>query len=243
MRHNKKFNHLGRTSAHRKSMLGNMAVSLIMHKRITTTVAKAKALRVYVEPLITKSKEDTTHQRRMVFRKLQDKFAVTELFREVSVKVADRPGGYTRIIKLGQRLGDNADMCLIELVDFNENLLGVDKKAPAKAKSTRRRGVKKAASPAAETKPTAGAKAQDKVVAEKSEAVADAPEAVVEADEVEAVAEIVETVEVEKPTEEVKVENEAEVKTEVKAEAETPVVEDTADEPEAKADEDDTKDK
>lgn len=233
MRHNKKFNHLGRTSAHRKSMLGNMAVSLIMHKRITTTVAKAKALRVYVEPLITKSKEDTTHQRRMVFRKLQDKFAVTELFREVSVKVADRPGGYTRIIKLGQRLGDNADMCLIELVDFNENLLGADKKAPAKAKSTRRRGGKKAASPAA------GAKAQDKAVAEKTEVVADAPEAAVEIEEVEAVAEKVETAEVEKPTEEVKVEKEAEVK----AEAETPVVEDKADEPEAKADEDDTKDK
>ncbi len=233
MRHNKKFNHLGRTSAHRKSMLGNMAASLIMHKRITTTVAKAKALRVYVEPLITKSKEDTTHQRRMVFRKLQDKFAVTELFREVSVKVADRPGGYTRIIKLGQRLGDNADMCLIELVDFNENLLGADKKAPAKAKATRRRGGKKAASPAI------GAKAQDKAVAEKTEVVADAPEAALETEEVEAVAEKVETTEVEKPTEEVKVEKEAEVK----AEAETPVVEDKADAPEAKTDEDDTKDK
>ncbi len=226
MRHNKKFNHLGRTSAHRKSMLGNMAASLIMHKRITTTLAKAKALRVYVEPLITKSKEDTTHQRRMVFRKLQDKFAVTELFREVSVKVADRPGGYTRIIKLGQRLGDNADMCMIELVDFNENLLGADKKAPAKAKSTRRRGGKKAASPA-ETK-------AKEVVAEKKQAVADSPEAVVET---EAVAEKVETAEVEKPTEDVKVEKEVEVK------AETPAVEEKADEPEATTGEDDTKDK
>ncbi len=239
MRHNKKFNHLGRTSAHRKAMLGNMAASLIMHKRITTTLAKAKALRVYVEPLITKSKEDTTHQRRMVFRKLQDKFAVTELFREVSVKVADRPGGYTRIIKLGQRLGDNADMCMIELVDFNENLLGADKKAPAKAKSTRRRGAKKAASPTAETKQIAEAKTQKKAVAEKTETVAEAPKTAVDTEVVEAVAEKVETVEVEKPTEEVKVEKEAEVK----AEAETPVVEDKADEPEAKADEDETKDK
>lgn len=232
MRHNKKFNHLGRTSAHRKSMLGNMAASLIKHKRITTTVAKAKALRVYVEPLITKSKDDTTHQRRMVFRKLQDKFAVTELFREVSVKVADRPGGYTRIIKLGQRMGDNADMCMIELVDFNENLLGADKKAPAKAKSTRRRGGKKAASPAAETK-------AKEVVAEKKQAVADAPEAAVETEEVEAVVEKVETAEVEKPTEDVKVEKEAEVKTE----AQTPAVEDKADAPEAKTEEDGSKDK
>ncbi len=235
MRHNKKFNHLGRTSAHRKSMLGNMAASLIMHKRITTTLAKAKALRVYVEPLITKSKEDTTHQRRMVFRKLQDKFAVTELFREVSVKVADRPGGYTRIIKLGQRLGDNADMCMIELVDFNENLLGADKKAPAKAKSTRRRGGKKAASPAAETK------TKEKVVAVKTEVVAAAPEAAVETEEVETVAENVETVEVEKETEEAKpvVKEEAEVK----AEAETPAVEEKVEEPEAKAEDDDKKDK
>jgi large subunit ribosomal protein L17 len=108
MRHNKKFNHLSRTSSHRKAMLSNMAASLILHKRITTTVAKAKALRVYVEPMITRSKTDSTHSRRMVFRQLQNKFAVTELFREVSVKVADRPGGYTRIIKLGNRLGDNA---------------------------------------------------------------------------------------------------------------------------------------
>ncbi len=141
MRHNKKFNHLSRTSSHRKAMLSNMAASLILHKRITTTVAKAKALRVYVEPLITRSKTDSTHSRRMVFRQLQNKFAVSELFREISVKVADRPGGYTRIIKLGNRLGDNAEMCLIELVDFNENLLGI--KTPKKAKSTRRRGSSK----------------------------------------------------------------------------------------------------
>ncbi len=159
MRHNKKFNHLSRTSSHRKAMLSNMAASLILHKRITTTVAKAKALRVYVEPLITRSKTDSTHSRRMVFRQLQNKFAVNELFRDISVKVADRPGGYTRIIKLGNRLGDNADMCMIELVDFNENLLG--SKAPKKAKSTRRRGGAKKATPAAE------ATANKEVVAEK----------------------------------------------------------------------------
>jgi large subunit ribosomal protein L17 len=136
MRHGKKINHLSRTHAHRKAMLSNMATSLIMHKRITTTLAKAKALRVYIEPIITRSKDDTTHSRRVVFSYLQSKEAVTELFREVSSKVADRPGGYTRIIKLGQRLGDNAEMAMIELVDFNLNLLG--EKAGVKAKGTRR---------------------------------------------------------------------------------------------------------
>lgn len=120
MRHLKKFNHLGRTSSHRKAMLSNMAASLILHKRITTTVAKAKALRSYIEPLITRSKEDTTHSRRIVFSYLQNKQAVTELFREISPKVADRPGGYTRIIKTDFRHGDSADMCIMELVDFNE---------------------------------------------------------------------------------------------------------------------------
>lgn len=148
MRHNKKFNHLGRTSSHRKAMLSNMATSLILHKRITTTVAKAKALRPYVEPIITKSKNDTTHSRRTVFSLLQNKFAVTELFREVAPKVIDRPGGYTRIIKLGTRLGDNAEMAMVELVDFNENLL--NDKAAKKAKSTRRRGGKKTAAVTAE---------------------------------------------------------------------------------------------
>lgn len=138
MRHNKKFNHLGRTSAHRKAMLSNMAASLILHKRITTTVAKAKALRPYIEPIITRSKDDTTHSRRMVFSLLQNKYALTELYRDVAPKVADRPGGYTRIIKLGNRLGDSAEMAMIELVDFNENLLG--EKAAKKTKSTRRRG-------------------------------------------------------------------------------------------------------
>ena len=123
MRHNKKINHLGRTSAHRGAMLSNMAVSLIMHKRIFTTVPKAKALRKVVEPIITKSKEDTTHSRRLVFRTLQNKEALTELFQNVSQKIGARPGGYTRIIRTGHRLGDNASMCFIELVDYNENML------------------------------------------------------------------------------------------------------------------------
>ena len=139
MRHKKNFNHLGRTSAHRKAMLSNMACSLIMHKRIETTTAKAKALKRFVEPLITRSKEDSTHSRRVAFSYLQDKEAVTELFREVSAKVADRPGGYTRIIRLGNRQGDNADMCMMELVDFNENLLA-EKASAKKATSRRRRG-------------------------------------------------------------------------------------------------------
>ena len=135
MRHNKKFNHLGRTASHRNAMLSNMACSLIKHKRITTTVAKAKALKKFVEPLITRSKDDTTNSRRVVFSNLQDKFVVTELFKEISVKVADRPGGYTRIIKTGHRLGDNAEMCFIELVDYDENMA---KTAAKKATRTRR---------------------------------------------------------------------------------------------------------
>lgn len=135
MRHNKKFNHLGRTASHRAALLSNMANSLIKHKRINTTVAKAKALKKYVEPLITKSKEDTTHSRRVVFSYLQDKYAVTELFKVVSEKIAERPGGYTRIIKTGNRLGDNASMCFIELVDFDEKMA---KTALKKATRTRR---------------------------------------------------------------------------------------------------------
>lgn len=138
MRHGDKVNNLGRTSSHRKAMLANLASSLILHKRISTTVAKAKALRGYVEPLLTKSKEDTMHSRRTVFAYLKRKDAVSALFKEVSPKISDRQGGYTRILKTGIRLGDNADMCIIELVDFNENMLGG--KVPAKAKSTRRRG-------------------------------------------------------------------------------------------------------
>jgi large subunit ribosomal protein L17 len=143
MRHRKSFNHLGRNRAHRKAMLSNMATSLILHKRINTTVAKAKALKKYVEPLITKAKDDSTHSRRVVFSYLQSKDAVTELFREINVKIADRPGGYTRILKTGTRLGDNADMCIIELVDYNENLLA-SKSDKAKSTTRRsRRGTKK----------------------------------------------------------------------------------------------------
>lgn len=149
MRHQKKFNHLGRKSAHRKAMLSNMAASLILHKRIHTTVAKAKALRVFIEPLITKSKDDTTHSRRVVFSYLQSKEAVTELFREISKKIMERPGGYTRILKTGNRFGDNAEMCLIELVDYNETML--TSKEEGKVKATRRKrsgGRKKETSPA-----------------------------------------------------------------------------------------------
>ena len=155
MRHKKSFNHLGRTASHRKAMLSNMAVSLIMHKRITTTLAKAKELKKFVEPLITKSKEDTTNSRRVVFSYLQNKEAIIELFKEISVKVAERPGGYTRIIKLGTRLGDAAEMCFIELVDFNENMA----KPVAKKARTRRSG-KKAAAPVATEAPAEEAAAE-----------------------------------------------------------------------------------
>ena len=136
MRHNKKFNHLGRTASHRDAMLSNMATSLIMHKRISTTTAKAKALKRYVEPLLTKAKMDTTHSRRVVFKELQSKEAVTELFREIAQKIANRPGGYTRILRTGFRQGDAAEMCIIELVDYNENML--KEKAAKKATRTRR---------------------------------------------------------------------------------------------------------
>jgi large subunit ribosomal protein L17 len=163
MRHSRVINHLGRTSSHRKAMLSNMATSLILHKRITTTTAKAKALRTFVEPLITKSKEDSTHSRRVVFSYLKDKTAVAELFREVSPKVAERPGGYTRILKIGNRIGDNADMCIMELVDYNEAMLGGE---AAKTKTTRRRRTaKKKEDTVAETKAPKAAK----VKAEKSE--------------------------------------------------------------------------
>lgn len=146
MRHGKSFNHLGRTASHRRALLSNMASSLILHKRISTTVAKAKALRKYIEPLITKSKTDSSHSRRVVFSYLQDKESIKILFDEIAEKVTDRPGGYTRIIKMGNRLGDNADMCIMELVDYNELLLA--DKEPAKAKTTRRsrRGKKVEAS-------------------------------------------------------------------------------------------------
>lgn len=155
MRHGKKHNHLGRTTSHRVAMLSNLAISLITHKRIFTTVAKAKALRIYVEPLITKSKDDTTHSRRVVFSYLQSKDAVSELFRDVSVKVADRPGGYTRIIKVGNRPGDAAEMAMIELVDYNENMLKEKTGKKGAAKSTTRRSRAKKAAPKAGDAPAA----------------------------------------------------------------------------------------
>lgn len=185
MRHGKKFNHLGRQKAHREAMLSNMACSLIEHKRINTTVAKAKALRKYVEPLITKSKDDSTHSRRVVFSYLNNKEAVTELFRDVAPKIADRPGGYLRILKTGRRIGDSAEMCMVELVDFNELLLDAGK---AKAKKSRRGGKKKADGVAA---PVAAAP-----VADVAEEVTETPEAVVEAAPV---AEVAEEVKAEEP--------------------------------------------
>ena len=203
MRHQKSINHLGRTSTHRAAMLSNMASSLIMHKRISTTIAKAKALRGYVEPLITRAKIDSTHSRRVVFSYLQDKEAVTELFREVSVKVADRPGGYVRILKTGFRLGDNADMCIIELVDYNENLLSIKETTAKKAVRRRKHSAKKAVdtvaeAPVAEKAPKAKAAPKAKV----------ADEVAVVADEVEVTAEEV----VEKPVEDEAKETETEEK-------------------------------
>jgi large subunit ribosomal protein L17 len=167
MRHGDKINNLGRKSAHRKAMLSNMACSLILHKRINTTLAKAKALRTYVEPLITKSKDDSTHSRRTVFAYLGNKEAVSMLFKDIAVKVADRPGGYTRILKTGARAGDNADMCFIELVDFNENMLAA--KAPAKAKTSRRGGKKKATEATATDKKEESSKEESKDDNSKSE--------------------------------------------------------------------------
>ncbi len=160
MRHSRVINHLGRTSSHRKSMLSNMATSLILHKRITTTTAKAKALKTYVEPIITKSKEDSTHSRRVVFSYLKDKEAVSELFREISPKVGERPGGYTRILKTGNRIGDNAEMCILELVDYNEAMLGGGE--AAKTKTTRRRRSPK--------KKTEAAASEEKVKASEEKA-------------------------------------------------------------------------
>ena len=195
MRHQKSINHLGRTSTHRAAMLSNMASSLIMHKRISTTIAKAKALRGYVEPLITRAKIDSTHSRRVVFSYLQDKEAVTELFRDISVKVADRPGGYVRILKTGFRLGDNADMCIIELVDYNENLL-TGKDTTVKKAVRRRKPAAKKASDAAVEAPVAA-----KAPKAKAEAV------VADAEVVEVAQEVVE-----KPVVEEAKENEAEEK-------------------------------
>jgi len=171
MRHNRVINHLGRTSSHRKAMLANMASSLILHKRISTTTAKAKALRTYVEPLITKSKEDSTHSRRVVFSYLKDKEAVSELFRDVSPKIAERPGGYTRILKTGNRIGDNADMCIMELVDYNEAMVGGE---VAKTKTTRRRRApKKKDEAAVVTKAPKAAKKAEKTVTKVEKTIED----------------------------------------------------------------------
>ncbi len=205
MRHNKKVNHLGRKSAHRKAMLANMASSLIQHKRISTTLAKAKALRMYVEPLITKAKSDTTHSRRVVFSYLQDKEAVSELFREISAKIADRPGGYTRILKTGTRLGDNAEMCIMELVDYNEAMLAGKDDAAKSKKRRSRRGTGKKDEVAAPVKAKATEKAKP---AEKKE--------VKVVEDVEPVEEVVEetVVETEETIEEPKAENTTEEKKE-----------------------------
>ena len=219
MRHGKKFNHLGRTAPHRKAMLSNMASSLILHKRISTTVAKAKALRQYVEPLITKSKTDSTHSRRVVFSYLQDKETVKVLFDEVSEKVSDRPGGYTRIIKTGNRLGDNAEMCIMELVDFNELML--EDKAPAKAKTRRSRRSKKSS--------TVEEKAPAAAVEEK---VAEAE--VVEEVEVVEEAEVVEEVGASEAQQEV-VAEEAKTEEEVEAKSTEEVSDEAADKKEDEA--------
>ena len=177
MRHNKKFTHLGRTASHRHALLSNMAISLIRHKRIATTLAKAKALRVYVEPLLTKAKDDTTHSRRLVFSHLQNKEIVAELFRDVALKIADRPGGYTRILRTGFRLGDNAEMCIIELVDYNENML---KDKTAKKSTRTRRSSRKAADEA--TKAEAPKEKAPKAEVKKEEPKTEEPKE--EADEV-----------------------------------------------------------
>ena len=216
MRHGKKVNHLSRQTGHRKSMLANMACSLIEHKRINTTVAKAKALKQFIEPLITKSKEDTTHNRRICFAYLRSKYAVTDLFRDVAAKVGDRPGGYTRIIKMGNRLGDNADMAMIELVDFNELYNGGKKEE----KKGRTRRPKKTAAPVAAP---AAAKAEEVTPAPVVEETAPIVEEVVETP----AAEVVETPEVVEETPAV-----AEVE-------ETPAAEET---PEAPATEEDKND-
>lgn len=171
MRHGKKFNHLGRKSAHRKAMLSNMACSLIEHKKISTTVAKAKALRVYVEPLLTKSKTDSTHSRRTVFGYLQNKEAVSELFREIAPKIAERQGGYTRIIRTGYRLGDNAEMCMIELVDFND--IYTNEKAKKTTRRSRRGSGAKAETPATEA--AVESPVEDAQVVEETPAKAEKP--------------------------------------------------------------------
>lgn len=181
MRHGKKVNHLGRTAPHRKALMANMASSLILHKRINTTLAKAKALRVYVEPLLTRAKNDTIHSRRTVFSYLKDKTAVAELFRDISNKIADRQGGYTRIIKLGNRIGDNAELAMIELVDYNEHLLKETKSDKGAQKKTRRRVAGKATKAGAATAEPAAKAAEPVAAAPAVEEEVKAPEAAAEA--------------------------------------------------------------
>lgn len=166
MRHNKKFNHLGRTSSHRKALLSNMTVSLITYKRITTTVAKAKALRIYAEPIINRAKEDSTNNRRLVFAKLQDKEAVKILFGEIAEKIATRPGGYLRILKLGNRLGDNASTAMVEFVDYNDNMAKEEKKTKTRRSRAKKSADAPAADAAAETKPEAVAETPAETAAE-----------------------------------------------------------------------------
>lgn len=184
MRHGKKFNHLGRKTAHRSAMLSNMASSLIMHKRINTTVAKAKALKKYIEPILTKSKTDDTNSRRVVFSYLQDKESVTELFNTVAEKIASRPGGYTRIIKTGARLGDNAEMCMMELVDFNDLLLGDESAGKAKTRRSRRGGSGKAKTEAPKVEAKEEATVAEEVVEEVNVAEAEETKAEVANEEV-----------------------------------------------------------
>ena len=232
MRHGKKINHLSRTASHRSAMLSNMASSLIMEKRISTTVAKAKALRKYVEPLLTKSKDDSTHSRRVVFSYLQNKESVSELFNNVAEKIATRPGGYTRILKTGNRLGDNADMCIIELVDYNEALLKEAK--PAKSKTRRSRRGKGGAAATEATAPETTVVEETPLVEETKaeeaaadEAVEETAEAVVEeAEVVEEAAEVVE--EAAEVTEEVVEEAVEEVKASAEETAEEPEAEEVA---------------
>lgn len=238
MRHGKKFNHLGRKTGHRSAMLSNMACSLIEHKRINTTIAKAKALRVYIEPLITRSKDDSTHSRRMVFRQLKSKYAVAELFRDVAPKVANRPGGYTRIIKTGYRLGDNAEMCMIELVDFNELML----KETGAGKKRSRRG-KKSTSTAAKATPV---KTEEKVEAveetPKAEVKKEAPKAEAKKEEVKKEAPKAEAKKPEAKKEEPKAEAKKEVKKEEpKAEAKKEEPKAKEEKPKAKKEDDQEK--
>ena len=225
MRHGKKLNHLSRQSGHRKSMLANMACSLIEHKRINTTVAKAKALKQFVEPLITKSKEDTTHNRRICFAYLRSKYAVTDLFRDVAAKVGDRPGGYTRIIKMGNRLGDNADMAMIELVDFNELYNGGKKEE----KKGRTRRAKKSSS----TEKTVVAEtATPSPIVEESEPIVEETAPIVDVEETEVVTN--ETEQIEDSSEVVSDSSESEQASEVPvAEVDETVADETPDTPAA----------